>query len=235
MVDEYLRCVGIEFDVFSHQYRVLFAGICSKLDSMSKDHPTPQLAKPKKKRKVLLILGIVVLLLIGVGVGCYVWMNRPINPTVLAAGEQAVLDQKVEAVQQRAYEPGGKKLVLTDREVNALLHKNTDLGDKLKIEFANNAVHARVHTDLDEDFPVIGGKTLKAKARFRLTNDASAPAIVLDDVTVWGISLPNAWLADLKGKNLISNLGLDQQGNKFSEGIKDISVKNGEIEIRLAE
>lgn len=202
---------------------------------MSKDFQTPQLVKPKKKRKVLLIVAIVFLLLISVGAGCYYWFNRPINPTVLAANEQAVLDQKVEAVQERTYEPGGKQLVLTEREVNALLHKNTDLGDKLQIEFTNNAVHARVHTDLDEDFPVIGGKTLKAKARFKLSTDDNVPAIVLDDVSVWGISLPNAWLADLKGKNLISNLGLDQKGNKFSKGIKDISVKNGEIVIRLAE
>lgn len=203
---------------------------------MSKDFPTPTPAKhPNKKRKVLLILWFVFLLIVSAGVAGYVWFNKPIDPTVLAAKEQAALDQKVEAVQERSYTPGGNTLVLSEREVNALLHQNTDLGDKLKIEFANDSVFARVHADLDADFPFVGGKTLKAKARFSLVDDANDPAIVLDDLTVWGVSLPNAWLADLKGKNLISNLGLDQGSNQWSEGIEAISVKNGEIHIRLAE
>lgn len=183
---------------------------------------------------------IVLLLLIGVGVGCYLWANRPIEPTVLAAKEQQVLDKKVEAVQEPTYTPGGKSIVLTEREVNALLHQNTDLGEKLKIEFANNAVHARVHTDLDPELPVLGGKTLKAKARFVIQQNGPSSALVLDDVTVWGVSLPNAWLGELKGKNLISNLGIDkngapQGGGAFSNGIEEINVKNGEIVIRLAE
>lgn len=203
---------------------------------MSKDFPRPTLANPpKKRRKVLLILLIAFLLIVSAGAVCYWWFNRPIEPTVLAEREQVALEQKLEAVQERTYTPGGKTLVLSEREVNALLHKNTDLGDKLKIEFANDAVFARVQTDLDENFPVIGGRTLKAKARFRLVDDTQTPAIVLDDVTVWGVSLPNAWLAELKGKNLLPKLGLDQGGSKVGEGIEEISVQNGEIIIRLAE
>ena len=198
------------------------------------NQPTEQ-PKRSKSKKVLFILLAVLLLTVTAGVVAYWWYNRPITPTVLSEQEQRVLDQKVEAVQEPVYEAGGKVIVLTEREVNALLHHNTNLGDKVKIEFATDAVHARIHTDLDPDLPILGGKELKARARFKLITEQGSPAIILDDLTVWGISLPNAWLGDLKGKNLLSNLGLELKENRVGRGIEEISVKSGEIRIRLAE
>jgi len=196
----------------------------------------PSIRPARSKSKLFLIIGIFALLLVSAGAAYYFWTNRPISPVVLNAKEQAVLDQKVEAVEERKYEKGEKVLVLTEREVNALLHHNTGLGDKVRLELANNAIHARIRIEnIDEDLPLIGGRTLKAKARFELTDSNGRPAIILDDLTVYGISLPNAWLADLKGKNLLSNLGLNQSRNRFAEGIESIKVENGKITIKLAE
>ena len=59
-----------------------------------------------RKRKILLILGISFLLLVSAGAAFYWWQSRPIKPVVLDANEQRALDQKVEAVQKRTYEPG---------------------------------------------------------------------------------------------------------------------------------
>jgi hypothetical protein len=193
---------------------------------------------PRKSKKALIILAVTALLLVSVGAATYWWHNRPITPTVLDAQEQKVIDQKIEVAQKRNYQPGDKTISLSEREVNALFHHNTGLGDKVKFELVHHAIHARIRTELDPDLPVVGGKTLKAKARILLKDSKNHPAIILDDVTVWGISLPNAWLADLKGQNLISDLGLDeshQSGSPFAEGIKDIQVNNGEITIELAE
>ena len=193
---------------------------------------------PRKSNKVLIILAVTALLLVSVGAAAYWWHNRPITPTVLDAQEQKVLDQKIEVVQKPSYQPGDKTISLTEREVNALFHHNTGLGDKVKFELAHHAIHARIRTELDPDLPLVGGKTLKAKARFLLKDSKNHPAIILDDVTVWGISLPNAWLAELKGQNLISDLGLDgshQSESQFAAGIKDIRVNKGEITIELAE
>jgi len=195
-----------------------------------------QLSKPpRKRRKFLIILAVSVLLIISAGAAYYWWSNRPIQPVVLNAAEQRALDTKIEAVQERTYERGEKILVLTEKEVNALFHKNTGLGDKVRLEFAHNAIHARIRTDLDEDIPIVGGRTLKAKARFKLTDENNHPAIILDDLTVWGISLPNAWLADLKGRNLLGELGINSSKNRFARGIEDIQVDNGKITIKLAE
>ena len=189
-----------------------------------------------RKRKFLLIFGIVSLLTISAGAAYYWWSNRPITPQTLDQQEQLALDSKVAAVQEeRTYEPGEKTLTLTEKEINALFHQNTGMGDKVRFELANNAVHARIRTELDEDLPGLGGRTLKAKARFKLTDDQDNPAIILDDLTLWGISLPNAWLAELKGQNLISNLGIDLSENQIAKGVKDINVDHGKITIHLAE
>lgn len=204
---------------------------------MSTSPSAPKLS-PRKSHKLLIIFGVSLLLLVCAGVAAYWWYNRPITPTILDAQEQKVLDQKMEVTQKRSYQPGDKTITLSEREVNALFHHNTGLGDKVKFELAHHAIHARIRTELDPELPMVGGKTLKANARFLLKDSDNRPAIILDDVTVWGISLPNAWLAELKGKNLISDLGLDnkhQSSSKFVEGIKDIQVNNGEITIELAE
>lgn len=198
------------------------------------NHP-PAIRPRSRKRTVLITLTLVTLLVTTAAVAIYWWTNRPITPTILSTTEQHALDQKMAAVQERTYERGEKILILTEREINALFHRNTGLGDKVRFEFADNAIHARVSTELDQDIPIIGGRTLKAKARFKLTDPENKPAIILDDLTVWGISLPNAWLADIKGQNLISNLGIDLPENRIAQGIEEISVTHGKITIRLAE
>ena len=83
---------------------------------------------------------------------------------------------KVEAMQnveapaapaEPQYEKGTKEIILTERELNGLLNEHTTMGGQLKFELATDAIHARIETDLDPDLPVVGGKHLKAKARFR--------------------------------------------------------------------
>lgn len=206
---------------------------------MNATESIPTSSKPIKstgrKRKVLLTLGVIFLLVVSAGAAFYWWQNRPIKPVVLNADEQRALDKKVEAVQERTYEPGTKVITLTEREVNALFHHNTGLGDKVRFELASDAVHARIRTELDQDLPIVGGRTLKAKARFLLTDQANTPALILDDLTVWGISLPNAWLADLKGQNMLANIGLDMSNNRIAAGIQDINVDHGKITIQLAD
>ena len=200
---------------------------------------TPKTGKAVKssgrKRKVLIVMGVMLLLIVSAGATFYWWNNRPIKPVVLDADEQRKLDNKIESIQKRTYEPGTKVITLTEREINALFHHNTDLGDNIRFELASSAVHARIRTRLDEDLPVVGGRTLKAKARFILEDKENRPALILDDLTVWGISLPNAWLAELKGKNILANIGLDMTDNRIAAGIKDISVDHGKITIQLAD
>lgn len=194
------------------------------------------LPRARRWRTPLIILAVL-------GIGAAVagaalwWVNRPIQATVLTQPEKATLEQKLAVVEQAPadpeYVPGAKEIVLTERELNGLLHENTALGDKLKLELAKDAVHARISADIPEDFPIMAGKKLKGKARFIVKDQAGTPALILDDMTIWGISLPNAWLGNLKGQNLLRNV-ISPGGGSLA-GIEDISVANRTLVIELAE
>jgi hypothetical protein len=180
-----------------------------------------------------LVVAAVVALILG---GLWWWYNRPIQPVQLSAGEMAVVEQKVEAIQKPAepeYQKGSREIILTERELNGLLNENTTLGKSVSFQLATNAIHARVEADLDPDMPVFGGKRLKARARFRVGDEPGKPAFIIDDVTVWGISLPNDWLGGLKGQDLLGE-AIGASGGKFP-GVEEFRVEPGKLTIRLKE
>lgn len=201
----------------------------------------------RSKRLAIWLCAILGVLIIGL-VAWWWWANRPIHPTVLTAQEKQVVEQKVEALQNTdtpppadpqaqddgpVYEKGGKEIVLTEREINGLLNENTDLGKSVKFELARDAVHARVETDLDPDLPILGGRKLKAKARFIVKENNGMPSLIIDDVTVWGISLPNDWLGGLKGQDVLSKV-LGTKGGKIS-GIEEFRIEPGKLTLKLSE
>ncbi len=193
------------------------------------ENPPPVLRKTSPFPKVFIILAILILVLGGL----WWWHNRPIRPVVLSPQEKAVVEAKVEAIQKPAepvYEKGSKDIILTERELNGLLNQNTTLGESLKFELVTNAIHARLETDLDPDLPILGGKRLKARARFLAGGAPGKPAFVLDDLTVWGISLPNDWLGGLKGQDLLG----EALGGGIG-GVKEFKVERGQLTIRLAD
>ena len=61
-----------------------------------------------------------------------------------------------------------KVLGLTERELNALLAKNTDLSDKLVIDLSDNLLSVKLLIPVYQEFPVIGGKTIKVTAGMEL-------------------------------------------------------------------
>lgn len=198
------------------------------------DSPPPV---PKKKRGCLMpaLIGIIVVLLVGIGMN--LWFNRPIKPVQLDAAEKTAVQSKLEAVQEptrRGYEKGAKEIILTERELNGLLNENTDLGKTLSFELVKDAVHARYETDLDKDLPVVGGRRLKAKARFFIKTTGDRPELVLDDLTVYGVSLPNDWLGGLKGHDLFGD-ALGRKGSGQLAGVESVQVENGQIRIKLKE
>ncbi|MEK7952579.1 hypothetical protein [Luteolibacter soli] len=210
-------------------------------ESPSSPPPVPQ----KKSCLVPVLIGIIAVLVAVIGV--IWWNNRPIKPVQLSAEEKMVVQQKVEAIQQvekgsaptppkpgePTYEKGKKEIVLTERELNGLLNEHTTLGQKLKLELATDAVHARYETDLDPDVPIVGGKKLKARARFIVKTAEGNPSLVLDDFTLWGVSLPNEWLGQLKGRDILREI-LGGKGGRIA-GIEEMTVSPGELRIKLKE
>ena len=124
----------------------------------------------------------------------------------------------------------------TERELNALLAKNTDLAQKLAIDLADNLVSAKLLVPFEEDFPVLGGKTLRFNTGIGMTYQNEKPVIVLKGVSIMGVPVPNAWLGGLKNIDLVGEFGVDPGFWKsFSEGIENIQVTDGQITIKLKE
>lgn len=202
------------------------------------ESPTPPL--PPKPGSSCLLKGLIGLLVLALVLGgVWWWSNRPIQPVTLSAEEKVVVEAKVEAIQKPAeateptYEKGSKEIILTERELNGLLNENTSLGKSLKFELGTNVILARVETDLDPDLPVVGGRRLKARARFLVDDKPGQASFIIDDLTIWGISLPNDWLAGLKGRDLLGEILGGPNGRVA--GVEEFKVEPGKLVIRLAE
>ncbi len=190
----------------------------------------------RKNSKAPYIVG-AILLIVLVAIGIWVWVNRPIEAVELSQAELARAEEKLEVIQAETaadeYVPGEKEIVFTERELNGLLNENTTLGESLRLELRDGEVHARLETDLDPDLPILGGKKLKARAKLSIKQEGGRPSLVLDDLTVWGASLPNDWLAGLKGKDLLSEVF--GNGSQGLPGVEELLIKDGQLLLRLAE
>jgi hypothetical protein len=205
--------------------------------------------------------GFLALLLIIVGTVALTiwWIQRPIKPVVLSPRERATVDEKLRRIEgggaggsklggrsetiqpglepevpQRFYVPGSKVLKLTERELNGLLNANTDLGKSLRFEFDQDAISAYLAVRIPDDFPVGAGKMFRARGRFRVSlGNGGKPYAVLEDVTVFGISLPKAWLGGIKGENLISEAMTGNSQSPVLKGIKSLRVEPGALVLEL--
>ncbi|PTN12834.1 arginine N-succinyltransferase [Nitrosomonas aestuarii] len=129
-----------------------------------------------------------------------------------------------------------REISFTERELNALLAKNTDLAKKLAIDLDDNLVSAKLLVPFEADFPVLGGKTLRFNTGIGMTYQNEKPVIVLKGASIMGVPIPNAWLGGLKNIDLVEEFGADTGFWKsFSEGIENIQVTAGQITIKLKE
>ncbi|MGW8310985.1 MAG: hypothetical protein ACWGNB_07965 [Thiogranum sp.] len=155
----------------------------------------------------------------------------PTTPSPDEFDEQGVLKP------ERYSEAGAKREVSFDeRELNALLARNTDLARKLAIDLSSDLVSAKLLVPMEPDFPVLGGKTLRFNAGVELAYIEGQPKVVLKGVSVMGVPIPSAWLGGLKNVDLVAEFGGGPGFWKsFSEGVDNIRVEDGRIKIKLKE
>lgn len=129
-----------------------------------------------------------------------------------------------------------REINFTERELNALLAKNTDLARKLAIDLSDDLVSAKLLVPVDEDFPVFGGKTLRVRTGVIFSYNKGKPVVILKGITVMGVPIPNAWLGGIKNIDLVREFGDDKGFWKtFSDGVQDIKIEEGRLKITLKE
>lgn len=210
----------------------------------------------------LILLTVVISVAVTVWVlNVYLFPKR-FEPVELSAGEQQTLEHKLEVfegfglakenstsappaqegksgtLQPLPYSEKGadRSLSLTERELNAILAKNTDLADKLAIDLSDDLVSARLRIPMDPDFPFFGGKTLKARAGVEIKFEQQRPIVVLKGVSVMGVPVPNDWMGGIKNMDLIQHFGQTEGFWKsFSGGVEHVKVVDGSLQIKLKE
>ena len=138
---------------------------------------------------------------------------------------------------ERYNEAGASREIgLSERELNALLARNTNLAHKLAIDLSEDLASAKLLMPLDPDFPFLGGKTLRVAAGLELRYDDRNPVVMLKGVSIWGVPIPNAWLGGLKNVDLVKEFGA-QRGfwHAFAAGVENIRVEEGNLSIKLKE
>ena len=138
------------------------------------------------------------------------------------------------APEKYSEDEGSRKVNFTEREINALLAKNTDLADKLAIDLAQDMVSIKLLIPLDPDFPILGGKTFKVKAGAELAYKEGKPVVKLKGVSLMGVPMPNSWLGGLKNIDLVKEYGADEGFWKaFSDGVESIGIEEGSLQVQL--
>ncbi len=190
----------------------------------------------------------------------YYLFPKRFAPVELNAKETAVLEQKLNFFEGFAQSKGGnqnannlnpdapfepeayteigadRNISLSERELNALLASNTDLADKVAIDLADRLISAKLRIPMDPDFPLFGGKTLKARAGVEFAYENQRPVVVLKGVSVMGVPIPNAWLGGLKNIDLVNEFGQDRGFWKaFADGVEALQVDDGALRIKLKE
>lgn len=206
-------------------------------------------------RPVSVVLIVLVAIAATAGVTYWVLANyiflKEFTPVELKAREERVLDEKlraigvdatgpdaVETLEPEPYSETGanREIAFTEREINALLAKNTDLARKVAIDLSDDLVSAKLLIPLDEDFPMLGGKMLRVHAGVELAYREGRPVVVLKGVSLMGVPIPNAWLGNLKNVDLVREFETDRGFWKnFADGVDHIHVENGRMIVKLRE
>ncbi|NOQ45936.1 MAG: arginine N-succinyltransferase [Desulfobulbaceae bacterium] len=159
--------------------------------------------------------------------------NEPVSSPVKVEKQTASGSLEPQAYSE---EGASREINLSEREINGLLAKNTDLARKVAIDLADNLISTKILLPVDPDFPIFGGKTLRVRAGAELAYRDNRPIVKLRGVSVMGVPIPNAWLGGLKDIDLVSEFGADEGFWKtFADGVESISVHEGELYIKLKE
>lgn len=229
------------------------------MESIDNENANEQV--PKKRLSVLklffMVIGIaVVTSILTVWISFLFLFPKQFKPVVLSKSESQALSEKLIRLEPTTHSktvPGKKgssrltpekytedaasrHIKFSERELNALLAKNTDLAKKLAIDLSDNLASAKLILPLDPDLPILGGKTLKLNAGLELRYGDNKPVVMLRGISLWGVPLPNSWIGGIKNVDLVKEFGGDRGFWKaFSEGIEYIRVEDGELLVQLKE
>jgi len=228
---------------------------------MTTEAQQPASAKSSSAWKIAGLILLTVMLSVGITLWLVfaVFFPTEFKPVTLSQKEERVLEQKLERLDptQRqtargsrpapegkapltpepySEEGASREIALSEKELNALLAKNTDLAHRLAIDLSDDLASAKLLVPLDPEFPILGGKTVKLTAGMEMRYAEGRPVIILKGVSIWGVPMPNAWLGNMKNIDMVQEFGTNRGfWQSFADGVEEIEVKEGKLRIKLKE
>jgi hypothetical protein len=214
--------------------------------------PQPASIAPRSswRKKALIVTSIVFGTATLTIAGTAWWVKRnvyasPFTPVALSATEQSALDQKLEVLKQSGTaeaapvdpEIAKRTLTITDREINAFLEQQ-GLGEQVKVSLQNGGGTATFLLPMSSDGVPGSGPTLRISVSLGAKMDQDKKfALSISDVSVGGVPLPNAWLGNMKGLNMLADAPIsdDPAVKAFVAGIRDFSIRAGQLNVVLNE
>ncbi|MBP2670974.1 MAG: arginine N-succinyltransferase [candidate division NC10 bacterium] len=162
--------------------------------------------------------------------------NMPSEPKASAARDAATKSEGRLAPQPYTEDAARRELRLTEKELNALVAKDEFAAQRVAIALSTDLISVKLVVPVDEEFPILGGKTLRLNCGVTLRYEAGKPVVALRGVSIGGVPIPNAWLGNIKDVDLVREFG-GQDGfwDLFSKGVEDIRVLDGSLFVKLKE
>jgi len=193
------------------------------------------------------------------------WVNQYLyaatfEPTRLSEAEQHSLDRKMAQLRKvdeldsssskpKVFSPIGslepepydeegasREIQLTEREVNSLIAKDSEMAKHVALDLADNLVSVKLIVPVTEEIPIVGGKTLKLNFGVELSYANGKPVVAMQGISLGGVPLPSAWWGDIKNINLVEEFG-GSGGfwDQFAKGVQDLKIQDGQLRIILKE
>lgn len=86
-----------------------------------------------------------------------------------------------------------EEISLSEKELNALIAKDSETAKRVAIDLADDLVSVKLLVPVDEDFPILGGKTLRLFFGVTLSFKDDRPIVAVRGVSLGGVPLPSAW------------------------------------------
>ena len=224
---------------------------------------TPNTAASTRRfsgKQVIVLVGLAVLATALVTVW---WVNQYLfatmyEPTRLSTAEQQVLDSKMAPLlyakdagssaspsslpttdmplrpEPYAESEANREILLTEREVNALLAKDADMAKHVAVDLSDNLLSVKFLVPVNNEMPLVGGKMLKLNFGLALSYAEGKPVVAMRGISVGGIPLPSSWWGDIKNTNLVEEYGgTGGFWDQFAKGVEDLKIQDGQLHVRL--
>ncbi len=211
-------------------------------------------------------VALIVLLAVLLAAGGTYWFVRTyvfpkeFKPVALSVKEEQVLENKLRRLEglgpaarqsdvaedaddaawlrPEAYSEAGanRRIEFSERELNGLIARDPQWANKVAIDLADGLASARALINVDPDFPLIGGKTLRVNAGVELNYANGRPVVILKGVSIMGVPIPNDWMGNLKNVDLVSQFGGGGGfWQAFAAGVESLSLEDGQLVVQLRE